>query len=65
MKPETKPFYKTSEFWVLVLANLVSVITALKGYMNAETYVIASSVLNGAYAVARGLAKSGSEYKPE
>lgn len=51
---ETKPFYVTSEFWVLVAAGVQTVING--------PHDTQSMVLNGiaaVYAVSRGFAKSG------
>jgi hypothetical protein len=56
---ETKPFYTTSEFWVVVGAAINTVIT---GPQNTESLVL--NAIAGIYAVSRGLAKSGSNPTP-
>ncbi len=54
---QVKPFYKTSEFWLHMLANAGGALAAFKGYMSPNLYAILLTLSNGAYALARGLAK--------
>ena len=59
---ETKPFYLTSEFW----ASLAAVIAALAGAFPVSGRIasILAVAVTGAYAISRGLAKSGSSPVP-
>jgi len=71
---ETKPGYKTTEFWVTVIAKIIALIAAL-GYLTPEqssTLTQAVVQLSGVvgmvaaafgYSIARGKAKAG--VKPE
>lgn len=61
---ETKPFYKTSEFYVLVLGELGAVVTGIAQVVPGAWAAIAGAVVAGAYAVARGIAKAGVPYTP-
>lgn len=56
--PETKPFFKTSEFWILIgalLGAITGIFPGLDGHWRSILAVAAAA----AYAVSRGLAKSG------
>ena len=59
---ETKPFYLTSEFWVTVGA----VVAALAGVfpVNGRVGATLAVVSAAAYAISRGLAKSGTPIVP-
>lgn len=52
-----KPFYTTSEFWVVVLTVVGNVAFAAVDKVPARYASIASAIAAGAYALARGLAK--------
>lgn len=52
---ETKPFWQSSEFYILVGA---AVFTIVEGPSDSLTQLI--DALSGTYSVSRGLAKSGS-----
>ncbi len=56
---ETKPAYKTSEFWLIVATNIAGIITTSAGLLPAKYSVPTLTLANSIYAVARGLAKSG------
>lgn len=58
---EAKPGYKTTEFWVMMLALVVSTVQEGVGMFNVtdNRVILFQSVIVGAYALARGLAKSG------
>ena len=56
---ETKEFYKTSEFWLTMLMNVTTAGAAVAGTLPAKYGVPTLTVINGLYAVARGLAKAG------
>ena len=64
MEPSPKPGYKTTEFWLSVVAALVG-LTYASGIIGAETQAdkimgFASSILATlGYTVSRGLAKKG------
>lgn len=62
---ETKPFWKTSEFYVLVLGEAGAVVTGIAQVIPGTWATVAGAVIGGAYAVARGLAKSGVPYEPK
>jgi len=52
-----KPGWKTTEFWLVVVANLMNVVGALKGLVKPEIATIAVTVLDGLYAILRTFAK--------
>ena len=54
---ETKPGWKTTEFWLTVVANLLTVATVAKGMMKPDVAAVTLAVLNGAYATLRSLVK--------
>lgn len=58
---ETKPGVQTTEFWTMLFSNVAGVIQLLAGPADVSNkwVAIALGVVNGAYAVGRGLAKSG------
>lgn len=53
-----KTGYKTTEFWMVVIANLLNVLGTLNGVIDGKTFAIVSTTLNGAYTVMRTLAKN-------
>lgn len=59
---ETKAFYLTSEFWVTVAA----VVTSLSGILPVGNHLgsTLAIIASAAYALARGLAKSGTSPLP-
>lgn len=61
MFQETKPFYKTSEFWASVAAVL-TVLAGLEIHDRVKAYVVGGVTI--AYAISRGLAKQGQPYDP-
>ena len=56
---ETKPAIYTTEFWVVVLTNIGLVAAACTEVLTPRYAAIGAAVANGAYALARGLAKQG------
>lgn len=50
---------QTTEFWVTILTDVGVVATALQGALPAKWAALAVAVANVAYAVSRGLTKSG------
>jgi hypothetical protein len=56
---ETKPAYKTTEFWVSVGTSIGSIALAVADVLPTKWAAIATTVSTGAYAISRGLAKSG------
>ncbi len=61
---ETKPFYKTSEFWLSVIAAVGVLCTSIADLYPGRWAAVASALIVGFYAVARGVAKAGSVYTP-
>lgn len=59
---ETKPFYLSSEFWGTVGVNAAAIAGVIPGGHKITGIVIAIST--AAYAIARGLAKSGTSPVP-
>ncbi len=64
---ETKPFYKTSEFWLMVLGQFVLVLQesgVLDLVANKYNWIapILQAVLASSYITSRGKAKSGVPY---
>jgi hypothetical protein len=59
--PETKPFYLTSEFYLLVIAAINTIV--ISNPTDKKTLI--TDIMAGIYAVARGIAKSGSPYEGE
>ena len=59
MATKKKAFWKTSEFWLTALTTVGAVGGAIVGIVPASVAGIIGAVANGAYAVARGLSKSG------
>jgi len=56
---ETKPFWRTSEFWIVVVTNLATITTAIAELLPSKYLAPTLAVTNGLYAVGRGLAKAG------
>jgi uncharacterized membrane protein len=50
-----KPFYKSSEFWIIILGAVVTTFGFFKGHMSALTWTEISGFLTFATAVAEGL----------
>ena len=53
-----KSGWKTTEFWVTVVANLIVVVGALGEVIPADTAAVIIAVLNGVYGVLRALIKA-------
>lgn len=60
----TKPGWKTSEFWLTAITNVIGVVGALKGIIPANYATIALTVLNSVYAIVRSFVKT-SDPTPE
>ena len=58
---ETKPGWKTTEFWLVLLTNVTVIFGQLVDVIHIKPQVAAAGliVLNGLYSIARGLAKKG------
>ena len=54
-----KTGYKTTEFWVTVLAILASVLVASDDLLEPKYSGIAAAIASGKYAISRSLAKRG------
>lgn len=56
---ETKPGLMTTEFWVTVLSNLMSIVTMVAGWLPPEIGGTIMTFVNAAYTISRGMAKHG------
>lgn len=58
---ETKPGYKTTEFWVTIFSGIYMVgnATDVLNSIPATWSAVALAVIGGAYTVSRGIAKQG------
>lgn len=52
-----KTGYKTTEFWLVIITNLLAVVTAFNGLLDPKTAGIIVAVLNGLYAILRSVVK--------
>lgn len=59
-----KPGYKTTEFWLTVLTNLIALVGALKGVIPDQTATIVVAAINGVYGVVRAITKQGNAAAP-
>jgi hypothetical protein len=57
MDNQVKAGWKTTEFWMTLITNLVAVLGALNGVIPADTMAIILAVVNGVYGVLRALVK--------
>ncbi len=64
--PETKPAYKTTEFWLTLGVILLGIVQQGAGVFNIPDSVVLQFqfVLASAYALARGIAKQGVQPEP-
>lgn len=60
-----KSGYKTSEFWLVVVSNLIAIVGALNGVLDPKTAAIALAVLNGVYSTLRTIAKANEPVSTE
>jgi hypothetical protein len=58
---EVKPGFMTTEFWLVVVTNLITVMQSLQGQIDAKWVVFALAGLNGVYAFIRALVKANSD----
>jgi hypothetical protein len=58
---DVKPFYRTSEFWGSVLAGVGALAAGVAGIVTGPVAVVAACASQAAYAISRGIAKSGGE----
>lgn len=58
---KVKSGYLTSEFWLTVISNLITIAGALNGILDAKTAAVVLAVLNGLYTTLRTVAKAGTE----
>lgn len=56
---EQKPGYKTSEFYLTLLTNVVALIGALKGIIPDSTATIIIAAANAIYGLIRAITKTG------
>lgn len=56
-KPIVKPGYKTTEFWMSVLASASGLIGQIQGSIPEPWGVVAATIITAAYTVARAIAK--------
>ena len=61
--PETKPFFLTSEFWVMTLLAIGTLIAAASddGFGSHQAWTLVT-VLGAAYILARGFSRAGTRY---
>lgn len=59
MYPETRPGWKTSEFYAMWATNLALLIAAVAEGLPSKYAAISASIVTGLYAVARAIAKFG------
>ena len=52
-----KDGYKTTEFWLTILTNLITIVTAIQGVIPPQTAAIILAVLNGIYTTMRSIVK--------
>ena len=62
---ETKPGWKTTEFWLTVSGSLASILGAVAGILPPEYASIAVAVSAGLYSLSRGKAKQGMDPNPK
>lgn len=55
---KVKDGYKTTEFWMTIVSQLLAVVGALSNVIDAKTAAVVVTVLNAVYAVLRTLAKT-------
>ena len=60
---ETRPGTQTTEFWLAIASNLLTIVAMIAHALPPKYAVPTLSVVNGFYAIGRGLAKQG--VKPE
>lgn len=56
---KVKSGYKTTEFWLTILSNLLAVAGALQGVIDPKTAAVVVAVLTGLYNTLRTVAKAG------
>lgn len=61
---QMKSGYKTTEFWLTVISNLITIAGALQGVIDAKTAAVMLAVLNGVYSVLRTVAKANGQPVP-
>ncbi len=61
---ETKPGYKTTEFWSAVILALGTIIASASSVLPAKYAALASAIVAGLYAVGRGIAKANVKPDP-
>lgn len=54
------PGWKTTEFWLTVLTNIITIAGSLQGIVPAQTAAIITAVANGVYGILRTITKSNS-----
>lgn len=58
------PGWKTTEFWVTMLGNLITAVGMLKSVIPANVGTIVLGVLNSVYTVVRGFVKTSATTPP-
>lgn len=54
---EVKIGLKSSEFWLTIAGNVVGIIAAVAGVVDPKTAGVLMAIVNGFYAISRGVAK--------
>lgn len=62
---KVKTGWKTSEFWLTIVSNLITIAGALNGIIDAKTAGIILAILNGLYTTLRTIAKVGTVETPK
>ena len=50
---------KTTEFWLTMITNLITIVGSLKGVLDPQVSAIILAAANGVYGVIRAMAKQG------
>jgi hypothetical protein len=61
---ETKPGYKTTEFYAMWATNLALLISAIAEGLPPKYAAFAASIVTGLYSVGRAISKFGLPYNP-
>ena len=59
VQPETKQFYKTSEFWITMATNGLAMLAQVADILPPKYGLPLQGAVNMAYVLSRGIAKNG------
>lgn len=57
MDPKVKSGWKTTEFWMTLVSNMLGIMGIMNKMLDPNTTAVVLAVLNGAYGVLRALQK--------